>query len=61
MKVLITDGLSEEGLSLLKSYPELEVVSKKGLPKDELKQIIKDYDALVVRSGTKVTAEIIEE
>ncbi|MGQ0793128.1 MAG: phosphoglycerate dehydrogenase [Deltaproteobacteria bacterium] len=60
MRVLITDGLSEEGLSMLKSYSELEIVSKKGLPNDELKQIIKDFDGLIVRSGTKVTADLIE-
>ena len=60
MKILITDGLSKEGLDLLKSVPEFEVVEKKGLPKDEIKQIIRDYDALIVRSGTKVTADIIE-
>lgn len=60
MRILITDGLAEEGLNLLKSQPELEVVMKKGLPKEEIKGIIKDYDALIVRSGTKVTADIIE-
>ncbi|HWP93839.1 MAG TPA: phosphoglycerate dehydrogenase [Thermodesulfobacteriota bacterium] len=60
MRVLITDGLSEEGLNLLRSQPELEVVTKKGLSKEEIKEIIKDYDALVVRSGTKVTSDIIE-
>ncbi len=60
MRVLITDGLAEEGLNILKSQPELEVIIKKGLPKEEIKGIIKDYDALIVRSGTKVTADIIE-
>ena len=60
LKILITEGLSKEGLDLLKSVPEFEVVEKKGLPKDEIKQIIRDYDALIVRSGTKVTADIIE-
>jgi len=60
LRILITDGLSEEGLALLKSHPELEVVIKKGLPKEEIKQIIKEFDALIVRSGTKVTVDIIE-
>ncbi|HEY7534672.1 MAG TPA: phosphoglycerate dehydrogenase [Thermodesulfobacteriota bacterium] len=59
MRILITDGLAEEGLNLLKSQPELEVIIKKGIPKEEIKKIIKDYDALIVRSGTKVTADII--
>ncbi|MGH7807167.1 MAG: NAD(P)-dependent oxidoreductase, partial [Thermodesulfobacteriota bacterium] len=60
MRILITDGLSEEGLGLLKSHPELEIVIKKGLSKEEIKGIIKEFDALIVRSGTKVTADIIE-
>ena len=33
---------------------------KFGISADELKNIIKDYDALIVRSGTQVTAQIIE-
>ncbi len=60
MRILVTDGLSEEGLGLLKSHPELEVVTKKGLFKEEIKEIIKEFDALIVRSGTKITADIIE-
>ncbi len=60
MRILITDGLAEEGLEILKSRPELEVVMKKGLSKEEIKQVIRDYDALIVRSGTKVTSDIID-
>lgn len=60
MKILITDGLSEEGLSLLNARPELEITLSKGLSKEEIKQVIKNYDGLIVRSGTKVTADIIE-
>ncbi len=60
MRILITDGLAEEGLNILKSRPELEIVMKKGLPKEEIQRVITDYDALIVRSGTKVTADIID-
>ncbi len=60
MRILITDGLAEEGLNILKSRPELELVMKKGLPKEEIQRVISDYDALIVRSGTKVTADIID-
>ncbi|MGB9813055.1 MAG: phosphoglycerate dehydrogenase [Thermovenabulum sp.] len=58
MKVLIADKLSEEGMELIKREFEVEV--KTGLSEDELVNIIKDYDALIVRSATKVTRRIIE-
>jgi len=59
-KLLVSDALSEEGLKVLKDEKELQVDVKLKLPPEELKAIIKDYDALVVRSSTKVTKEIIE-
>ncbi len=60
MKILITDGLSEDGLKLLSSVPEIDVDLRKGISKEELVSIIKNYDVLVVRSATKVTKEVIE-
>ncbi|MBM3251590.1 MAG: phosphoglycerate dehydrogenase [Candidatus Omnitrophica bacterium] len=60
MKVLISDKLSDEGVQIIKKEKELQVDIKTELKPEELKQIIKDYDALVVRSGTKVTKEIID-
>lgn len=59
MKVLISDNLSPVGEQILKSAG-LEVDVKTGLPPEELKKIISEYDGLVIRSATKVTAEIIE-
>lgn len=59
-KVLVSDALSDEGLKVLKDEKELQVDVKLKLPPEELKAIIKDYDALVVRSSTKVTKDIIE-
>lgn len=59
-KVLVSDALSEEGLKVLKDEKELQVDVKLKLPPEELKALIKDYDALVVRSSTKVTKDIIE-
>jgi len=58
MKVLITDPLAEKGLEILRKHCETEVKLK--LPPADLKAIIGGYDALVVRSETKVTADIIE-
>lgn len=59
-KILISDPLAEEGIEILKRVKEFKVDVKLKLPLDELKKIIKDYDALLVRSGTKVTKEVIE-
>ncbi len=59
-KVLVSDALSEEGLKILKDDKELQVDVKLKLSPEELKAIIKDYDALIVRSSTKVTKDIIE-
>ena len=56
-KVLVTDAIAPEGLDLLRSGAEVDV--KRGLMETELIDIIKDYEALVVRSETKVTSAVI--
>jgi len=58
MKVLVADKMSEKGLSVLKNVAHVDI--KTGLKPDEIKSIIHDYDALMVRSQTTVTADIIE-
>lgn len=58
MKVLAADGISPKGIELLQK--EFEVVVKDKLPAEELLEIIPDFDALIVRSASKVTAEVIE-
>jgi D-3-phosphoglycerate dehydrogenase / 2-oxoglutarate reductase len=60
MKILISDPLSEEGIKILKEQKDFQVDVKTGLKPEDLKAIIKDYDALIVRSATKVTKEIID-
>jgi D-3-phosphoglycerate dehydrogenase len=57
-KVLVSDSLAEEGLELLRREAEAEV--KTDLTPPQLVEAIGQYDAIVVRSGTKVTAEVIE-
>lgn len=59
-KILISDKLAPEGLAILKAVKEFQVDFKAGISPEELKSTIKDYDALIIRSETKVTAEIIE-
>ncbi len=57
-KVLVTDHISEEGIKKLREFAEVDIELE--LSKEELKERIAGYDALIVRSGTKVTKEIIE-
>ena len=59
-KVLITDPVSEEGIKLLKESDDIEVIIREDLSPDELKEEIRNVDAHIIRSGTTVTAEIIE-
>ena len=56
-KVLITDNVAAEGIDLLKKHVPVDV--KRGLSPDELIATIPGYDALVVRSETKVTEPVI--
>ncbi len=58
-KVLITEKLADEGIAILKKHG-YQIDEKLGLSTDELASCIADYDALVVRSGTRVTREVIE-
>jgi len=59
MRILVSDPLSEEGLKILKEVKEFQVDVKTELKPEMLKEEIKNYDALIVRSATKVTKEII--
>jgi D-3-phosphoglycerate dehydrogenase len=59
-RVLVSDSMAAEVVEILNNAPGIKVEVKTNLKPEELKVIIKDYDALIVRSSTKVTAEIIE-
>ena len=61
MKVLVSDQLGEIGIRMLQEEEGLTVDVKTGLPPEELKKIIGDYHALVIRSATRVTADLIRE
>src|SRR5687768_1919951 len=58
-KVLVSDSLSKDGLEVLKNAPGLETEYKPGLSEAELADAVGEYDALVIRSGSKVTAKVI--
>lgn len=57
-RILIADPVAPEGIQLLRTVGEVEV--KTGQPADTLVAAIGDYDALVVRSETRVTRPILE-
>ncbi len=58
-KVLITDKLSELGMDVFKKEKDIQTVEMIGKTPEELKAVIGDYDAWVIRSGTTATAELI--
>ncbi len=58
MKVLITDKINEAAGKILEGVADVEFIPT--LPEDELAEKIKDYDALMIRSQTKVTKKILE-
>lgn len=57
-KVLLTDGLEENGKAIFQAAAE--TVDKKGISAEELLQIVGEYDALVVRGRTKVAPAVFE-
>ncbi|SFJ59646.1 phosphoglycerate dehydrogenase [Planctomicrobium piriforme] len=59
-RVLVTDSLSQQGLDLLKSFKEIEVVYSPGMKPADLKVALKDADGIVIRSGTKLTADVLD-
>ena len=60
MKILVTDPLAPEGLAVFNNAAGFEVDVKLGLKPAELKRICADYDGWVIRSGTRISAELIE-
>lgn len=60
MKILIADNIDAIGIQLINGEPGFEADVKTGLASDELKKIIAGYDAIIIRSATRVTEDIIE-
>jgi len=60
MKVLVADNLSPVGIEILKNEEGIEVDVKTGMTMEELIAVIPQYEGLLVRSATKVRAEVIE-
>lgn len=60
MRVLVSDSVSDKGLAILRAEKDIEVVVDTKMTPDQLTAEIGKYDALIVRSATKVTREVIE-
>lgn len=59
-KVLVSDDVSQNGIDILKASPAIDVDVKIGMKKEELVSVIGGYHGLVIRSATKVTADVID-
>ncbi|MBS1109123.1 MAG: D-3-phosphoglycerate dehydrogenase, partial [Anaeromyxobacteraceae bacterium] len=59
-RVLVADDLSSEGVEVLRRAG-LQVDVRVGMKPEELEAAIGDYDAIAVRSATKVTARVLEK
>jgi D-3-phosphoglycerate dehydrogenase / 2-oxoglutarate reductase len=60
IKILITDRVAREGIDLLRAQlPEAQIDERPGLKPEQLKAIIGEYSALIVRSETQVTSDIL--
>ena len=60
-KILVLDNLSQDGIDVFSDVKGYEVTVKPPQSPEELKQVIGDFDGLVVRSATKVTAECLSD
>lgn len=60
MKIIVTERIADEGIDYLKENG-FDVDKKYGISHDELLGIIENYDAIIVRSVTKVNAELVEK
>src|SRR5256885_5608553 len=58
-RVLVTDEIDPEGVQLLAAQPELQVDEVPTLPKQALLERIGDYDAIVGRSATRISEEVL--
>ena len=60
MKVLVADPLHQEGLDMLEAEPDITVEIRLKMKPEELVEAVVDYDALIVRSESQVTAAVID-
>lgn len=59
-RILVTDKLAEEGLEILRANPDFEVVVNTKFDKPGLIAALQEADGIVIRSGTQLTADVLE-
>jgi D-3-phosphoglycerate dehydrogenase (EC 1.1.1.95) len=59
-RIALTDPLDEEGLALLRADPEVEVVEARRPSPETLRELVRNCDALIVRSGVRLDAKVLE-
>jgi D-3-phosphoglycerate dehydrogenase len=59
MRILVTDTLADSGLAILRAASDMEVDYRPGLKGDALLKAVSESDALITRSGTAVTSELV--
>ena len=59
-KILVSDKLADDGINYLNEQSGIQVHIQVGMNEDELCEIIGDYDALLIRSDTKVTKKVLQ-
>jgi D-3-phosphoglycerate dehydrogenase / 2-oxoglutarate reductase len=60
-KILVSDKLSEDAINMLKAEKDVEATVKTGMTEDQLAEELVKYDALIIRSASKVTAKVLEK
>ncbi|MFN0198695.1 MAG: phosphoglycerate dehydrogenase [Planctomycetaceae bacterium] len=58
-RVLITDNLSKTGLEVLRKFPEIEIDLQSGLTPPQVREAMQQADAIIIRSGTTLTPELL--
>jgi D-3-phosphoglycerate dehydrogenase len=60
IRILVADKLSQVGIDWLEQQDDVDVAVKPGLPPEELANIVGEFDGMIIRSGVKVNATVLE-
>jgi len=58
-RVLIADKIAPEAIEVLARCQQIQVESRPGLTEEQLAQLVGEYDAMIIRSGVKVTGKVL--
>src|SRR5438105_2966220 len=60
IKILVADPLAEEGMKKISESPGVAADVRPGLGEEELAGLVGEYDGMIIRSGVKITAKVME-